>query len=70
MPPYLQVAHAAWRRPSGASTPAQADRARILARAMLQAGDPDDAVERQLLGLGVPPVTAVSVTRELLTAGG
>ena len=68
MPPYLQATHAAWRRPAAAGA-AQADRARILARAMLQAGDPGDALERQLLGLGVPPVTAVSVTEELLTTG-
>lgn len=68
MPPYLRAAHRAWRH-SGNAPEADQQRARILAQAMLQAGDPGDAIERQLLGLGVPPVTAVSVTNELVLSG-
>jgi hypothetical protein len=66
MPPYLRTAHQLWQRRTPA-TEAQAERARILAEAMLRAGDPNDAVERQLLGLGIPPVTAIDVAKELTT---
>ena len=52
--PYLRAAHQLWQRRTPA-TEAQAERARILAEAMLRAGDPNDTVERQLLGLGIPP---------------
>ena len=69
MPPYLRAAHQAWRRAPGAAEREQADRARILGEAMVRAGDPDDAIERQLLGLGVPPITAVSIARQLATTG-
>jgi len=66
MPPYLRTAHQLWQRRTPA-TEAQAERARILAEAMLRAGDPNDAVERQLLGLGIAPVTAIDVAKELTT---
>ena len=61
MPPYLQTAHEAW---SGRSTSSadEVSRARALARTMVQMGDPVDAIERQLLGLGVPPRAAVEVS--------
>ena len=68
MPPYLRSAHQAWRRAPGDGERAHADRARILGEAMVRAGDPGDAIERQLLGLGVPPVTAVAIARQLATA--
>ena len=66
MPPYLRAAHQSWSRRTP-STQAQAGRARILAEAMLRAGDPTDAVERQLLGLGISPVTAIDVAKELMS---
>jgi hypothetical protein len=61
MPPYLQTAHQAW---SGRSTSSaeEVSRARALARTMVQVGDPVDSIERQLLGLGVPPRAAVEVS--------
>ena len=61
MPPYLQTAHEGW---SGRSTSSAEEvlRARALARTMVQVGDPIDAIERQLLGLGVPPHAAVEVS--------
>ncbi len=64
MPPYLRAAHQSWRS-SSLTASAEHERARILAEAMLQAGDPRDAVERQLLGLGILPSTAVDVARQL-----
>lgn len=70
MPPYLRAAHQSWRSPHPDQGRELHDaRARILAEAMLRAGDPGDAIERQLLGLGVPPVTAVSVAKELSLSG-
>jgi hypothetical protein len=64
MPPYLREAHVAW---SGRSTSSsdEMNRARGLAQAMVQVGDPLDAVERQLLGLGVSPRAAVEVSAAL-----
>ena len=64
MPPYLRTAHEAW---SGRATSSSDEltRARGLAQAMVQVGDPLDAVERQLLGLGVPPHAALAVTATL-----
>jgi hypothetical protein len=64
MPPYLRTAHEAWSRRSTTSSDELA-RARGLAQAMVQVGDPMDAVERQLLGLGVPPHAAVEVAAAL-----
>ena len=64
MPEYLRDAHQAWHR-SGPDDH-DVDRARILGRAMLHAGDPGEAIERQLLGLGIAPAVAVDVTDELL----
>lgn len=64
MPEYLRDAHQAWHRSSPDDH--DVDRARILGRAMLDAGDPGEAIERQLLGLGIAPAVAVDVTDELL----
>ncbi|MCU1360171.1 MAG: hypothetical protein JWN99_1460, partial [Ilumatobacteraceae bacterium] len=61
MPPYLREAHEGWSRRQISSSDELA-RARGLAEAMVRVGDPIDAVERQLLGLGVPPNAAVEVT--------
>jgi hypothetical protein len=63
MPPYLRTAHQSWRSPS-LTTGVERERACILAEAMVHAGDPPDAIERQLLGLGILPSTAVDVARE------
>jgi hypothetical protein len=58
MPDHLRAAHAAWRhRPSDA----QARRAAVLASAMRAVGDDPDVVERQLMGLGVPPTIAAEL---------
>jgi hypothetical protein len=62
MPPHLRAAHAQWERSEAATRPDQVVRARLLADAMVAAGDDDDVVERQLLGLGVPPLLAAEVT--------
>jgi hypothetical protein len=63
MPPYLRDAHQAWAQ---RSMPAAAElaRARTLAHAMIDVGDAPDALERQLLGLGVPPRVALQVSSE------
>lgn len=64
MPEHLRASHEAWRRQPRTGT-SDAQRAGILGRAMLAAGDPIDALERQLLGLGVAPATAVDVVAML-----
>jgi hypothetical protein len=64
MPPYLRTAHAQWSVTS-LSTTDELVRARGLARAMLDVGDPLDALERQLLALNVPPRAAIDVTTTL-----
>lgn len=61
MPEYLRASHAAWRH-TARSAHDDERRARLLADAMLAAGDPVDAIERQLLGLGVPPAAAMRAT--------
>lgn len=67
MPEYLRATHAAWRARSTTSAD-DTRRARILAEAMVNAGDSDDCIERQLLGLGVPPHAAMTVAGAV-TAG-
>lgn len=60
MPPHLRAAHAGWERSTKRHDATdQLARARLLADAMVAAGDDDDVVERQLLGLGVSPLIAV-----------
>jgi hypothetical protein len=61
MPPYLRTAHQAWREQASSSAD-EVCRARTLTEAMLRVGDPPDAIERQLLGLGVPPRIALDVS--------
>ena len=61
MPEYLRSSHAAWRQRARCAADEER-RARLLAEAMLAAGDPSDAIERQLLGLGVPPAVAMRAT--------
>lgn len=66
MPEYLRASHAQWKVRS--ATPAgDLSRARILAQAMVSAGDPTDAIERQLLGLGIRPHEATEVADEILS---
>lgn len=60
MPPYLRDAHRAWHEVD-AGHGRDIERGRILADAMLRAGDPVDALERQLLGLGVAPRAALEI---------
>lgn len=62
MPEHLRRAHAAWQR-SAAPSASDIDRAQILSAAMLAVGDDPDVVERQLLGLGVSPMTANDLAR-------
>lgn len=64
MPDHLRDAHRSWLR--AATTPeAEVARARILAAAMVAAGDALDTLERQLLGLGVLPAAAADVADEV-----
>ena len=66
MPEHLQRAHAAWPRagrPAGPVSDVEMGRASILMEAMVAAGDDPDVVERQLLGLGISPGTAMRVVR-------
>ena len=67
MPPYLRDAHQAWHAET-ANHAHELDRGRILADAMRRAGYPPDALERQLLGLGLTPRAALDVAAEF--AGG
>jgi hypothetical protein len=65
MPDHLRDAHRSWLR-AATSPEAEVARARILAAAMVAAGDPLDSLERQLLGLGVLPAVATDVAVELM----
>jgi hypothetical protein len=68
MPPHLRSAHDEWRR-RGPFTMDEVRRANTLAAAMVAVGDDPDVIERQLLGLGVAPLTAVdALQRSLITA--
>jgi len=62
MPPHLQLAHADWVRGRACLSTNDLDRARVLAAAMVEAGDDPEVVERQLLGLGVSPLAAAEAT--------
>jgi hypothetical protein len=64
MPEHLRLAHESWRRTEVDQS--QLDRALVLANAMVAVGDDLDVVERQLLGLGVPPNAAVTASRRAL----
>lgn len=65
MPSHLRSAHDQWRR-RGPFTLDDVQRANVLAAAMVAVGDDPDVIERQLLGLGVPPLAAVDATRASL----
>lgn len=65
MPDHLRRAHESWRR--AAVDQSELDRALILAAAMVQVGDDLDVVERQLLGLGVPPRAALDASRRAMS---
>ena len=65
MPEHLRRAHESWRRTE--LDVSELDRARILAAAMVSVGDDLDVVERQLLGLGVPPHAALAASRHAAT---
>ncbi|MEP7112897.1 MAG: hypothetical protein ABI862_06500 [Ilumatobacteraceae bacterium] len=69
MPPHLRQAHHQWSLPLTRMTLADLERARILAEAMVETGDDPDAVERQLLALGVTPAAAIEATSMATTGG-
>jgi hypothetical protein len=69
MPAHLRQAHEEWSLPTTRISLADLERARVLAAAMVEAGDDPDAVERQLLGLGVAPAAAIEAT-SLAIGGG
>ena len=62
MPPHLRQAHQQWSLPATRISLADLERARVLAEAMVETGDDPDAVERQLLALGVLPAAAIEAT--------
>jgi hypothetical protein len=57
MPDVLQQQHRTWTVRQ--TTLADLERGMALAKAMVSAGDDPDAVERQLLAVGVPPSAAI-----------
>ncbi len=61
MPPEVQAAHAAWHERT--VTPDGFHRAHHLAIAMLEAGDDLDAIEHQLIAVGVGQATAAEVAQ-------
>ena len=71
MPEHLQAAHPAFARRTSAGTAHEMERACRLVDVMVEVGDDPDVVERQLLGLGVSPATALAAlsTRERTSAG-
>ncbi len=69
MPPHLRHAHQKWNLPTTRISLADLQRARILAEAMVETGDDPDAVERQLLALGVMPAAAIEAA-SLAVSGG
>lgn len=62
MPPHLRQAHQQWNLSTTRISLADLERARVLAVAMVETGDDPDAVERQLLALGVLPAAAIEAT--------
>jgi hypothetical protein len=69
MPPHLRNAHQQWRLPTTRISLAELERARVLAEAMVETGDDPDAVERQLLALGVTPAAAIEATSLAISSG-
>lgn len=64
MPERLQELHATWQRRPGVAT--EDERGRRLAETMFTVGDDPEVIERQLLALGVPAVTAAELAESLL----
>ncbi len=64
MPEVLREAHTGWARRTGAPSADADERGRVLAAALAAVGDDGDAVERQLLALGVAPRTAARLATE------
>jgi hypothetical protein len=70
MPTHLRDAHQAWSLPITRVSMEDLERARLLAAAMLAAGDDCDAIERQLLAVGIVPSAAMdAAARATATAG-
>jgi len=69
MPPHLRQAHQQWTLPTTRISLADLERARVLAEAMVETGDDPDAVERQLLALGVSPAAAIEATSTAIGRG-
>ena len=69
MPPHLRQAHEQWSLPTTRISLADLERARVLAEAMVETGDDPDAVERQLLALGVAPAAAIEATSLAISRG-
>jgi hypothetical protein len=61
MPAHLRTAHEQWTLPIHRVSMEDLERARLLATAMVTAGDEREVVERQLLALGVLPSAAAEV---------
>ena len=69
MPPHLRLAHQQWNLPTTRISLVDLERARVLAEAMVETGDDPDAVERQLLALGVAPSAAIEATTMAISRG-
>ena len=69
MPPHLRQAHQQWSLPATRISFDDLERARVLAEAMVETGDDPDAVERQLLALGVLPAAAIEAASLALGRG-
>jgi len=67
MPAHLREAHDAWRVATVSASARR--RADVLAAAMVAVGDDPDQVERQLLGVGVPPAAALAAVRAVQVTG-
>jgi hypothetical protein len=69
MPAHLRQAHQLWSVPTTRISLDDLERARVLAEAMVETGDDPDAVERQLLALGVTPSAAIEATTMAISGG-
>jgi hypothetical protein len=63
LPESLREVHADWVAPAASIGEHETWRAKVLAQAMLEAGDDHATTERQLLAVGVPPAAAVDALR-------
>jgi hypothetical protein len=69
MPPQLRQTHEQWGMPIKHIAFEDLERARVLAEAMVESGDDPDAVERQLLAIGVLPAAAIDATARAISRG-